>query len=188
MSPGFLQLLQALPLQRKTMILLRRLVAKEALASCTTPDHLYTSGYAYRVNTAASRALYGSEDAATAGAEWERQAKASPRLLRQELYFVEVTLPIVDLGDAATLDKLGLSDGDLQEPWQFAPSPTKLQLLGDAVAIQHRFGAVRFPSYAARMRGFVGFNFALFPSAIVAPMSVIIRNDAEVELQRWPAP
>ena len=51
-----------------------------------------------------------------------------------------------------------------------------------------RFGAVRFPSDAARARGFSGFNFVLFPSAIVAPMSVVIRDDPGVEIQRWPSP
>jgi len=28
----------------------------------------------------------------------------------------------------------------------------------------------------------------MFPSAIIAPMSVVIRDDASTEIQRWPAP
>lgn len=189
MTPDFLQLLQALPVSPPTNITLRRFVSREALASRTPSDYLYTTGYAYRVNTPASRALYGAEDAATAGAEWERQAKKSPRLLKQELYFIQVSLPVVDLGDATVLAMLRLFEADLQEPWNlFPPVTTKLQLFGDAVACQTRFGAVRFPSDAARERGFKGFNFVMFPSAIIAPMTVIIRDDSGTEVQRWPAP
>lgn len=40
--------------------------------------------------------------------------------------------------------------------------------------------------YAARVRGFLGFNFAIYPSEVVAPMSVVIRDDAGAEIQRWP--
>jgi hypothetical protein len=83
---------------------------------------------------------------------------------------------------------LQLTEADLRAPWEFEPAPTKLQRFGDAVARQQRFGAVRFPSDAARTRGFKGFNIVLFPSAIVAPMSVVIRDDPGVEIQRWPSP
>lgn len=188
MTPDFPRLLQKLPVPPFVSITLRRLVALDALASRTPPDYLYTSGYAYRVNTTATRALYGAVDAATAGEEWERHAAKSPRLLIQVLYFLDLNLPAVDLGDRSTLATLQLTEADLQEPWQFAPAPTKLQLLGDAVAQQKRFAAVRFPSEAARVRGFKGFNFVIFPSAIAPPMSVIIRDDTGHEIQRWPAP
>lgn len=188
MTPDFSKLLQALAVPTTTTAKLRRFVAKEALYSRTPPDFLYTTGYAYRVNTAASRALYGAEDAATAGEEWERHAKKSPRLLTQVLYFIELSLPVIDLADAAVLAAVQLTNADLQAPWEFEPAPTKLQLFGDAVARQQRFGAVRFPSDAARVRGFKGFNFVIFPSAIVAPMSVVIREDTGTEIQRWPAP
>ena len=186
--PDFARLLQALPAKPVVTATLRRFVSRDALASRTPPDYLYTTGYAYRVNTTASLALYGSEDAPTAAAEWERHAKKSPRLLTQVLYFIEVTLPVIDLSKASILDSLELTQANLEEPWDFAPAPTKLQLLGDAVARQKRFGAVRFPSDAARVRGFLGYNLATFRSAATAPMSAIIRDDAGNEIQRWPAP
>lgn len=188
MTPDFSKLLQALPVPPPITAKLRRFVAKDALYSRTPPDFLCTTGYAYRVNTAASLALYGAEDATTAGAEWERHAKKSPRLLTQVLYFIDLNLPVVDLGDAAVLAAVQLTEADLQAPWEFQPAPTKLQLFGDAVAQQRRFGAVRFPSDAARERGFKGFNFVMFPSAIVSPMSVVIRDDTGTDIQRWPKP
>jgi len=188
MTPDFSKFLQALPVPPPTTAKLRRFVSKDALYSRTPPNFLYTTGYAYRVNAAASLALYGAEDATTAGAEWERHAKKSPRLLTQVLYVMDLSIPVVDLGDAAVLGALHLTEADLQAPWEFEPAPTKLQLFGDAVARQKKFGGVRFPSDAARMRGFVGFNFVMFPSAIIAPMSVVIRDDAGIEIQRWPAP
>ena len=188
MPPDFGRLLGNLAVPVSTRIALRRLVTRDALTSRTPPDFLYTSGYAYRVNTAASRALYGAEDASTAGAEWERHARKSPRLLTQVLYFIEIHLPVLDLGDPAILAALQLTPLDLQARWEFAPTPTKLQHLGDAVARQTRFGAVRFPSDAAFARGFAGFNFVIFPSAIIAPMSVVIRDDSGQKIQGWPAP
>jgi len=188
MMPDFAKLLQALPDSSPRNVTLRRFVSRDALASRTPPDYLYTTGYAYRVNTAVTRALYGAEDAPTAGAEWERHAKKSPRLLSQVLYFIDVSLPMVNLGDSTVLAGLQLTLGDLQAPWEFARAPTVLQLFGDAVAQQSRFGAVRFPSDAARVRGFVGNNLVIFPTAIVVPMSVVIRDDTGIEIQRWPAP
>lgn len=188
MTPDFSQFLQAIPVPPPTTATLRRLVSKDALFSRTPPNFLHTTGYAYRVSTTASLALYGAEDAATAGAEWERQASRSPRLLTQVLYFIDLVMPLVDLGNATVLSAIQLTEADLQEPWQFVPAPTKLQHFGDAVSRQQRFGAVRFPSDAARERGFKGFNVVIFPSAIVAPMSVVIRDDVGFEIQRWPAP
>ncbi|MES2708543.1 MAG: RES family NAD+ phosphorylase [Verrucomicrobiota bacterium] len=189
MTPDFPALLLTLPTPPVLDITLRRLVDESALTSRTPPDYLYTSGYAYRLNTRASRALYGAEDAATAGAEWERGVAKSPRpLMKQLLYFIKVSLPVIDLGDAAVLAALQLTENDLRAPWQFASAPTRLQLLGDAAACQTRFGAVRFPSDAARARGFRGFNLALFPTAIVAPMSVRILDDSGRQLQYWPSP
>ena len=189
MTPDFPKLLQALPVSPPITVTLRRFVSKDALYSRSPPNFLYTTGYKYRVNTAASLALYGAEDATTAGAEWERGSKKSPRRLIQVLYFIEVAASVVDLESPAILNALQLTPADLQEPWDvFPPVTTKLQLFGDAVAGQKKFGAVRFPSDAARERGFKGFNFVMFPSAIVAPMSVIIRDDANIEIQRWPAP
>lgn len=188
MAPDFSKLLQALPVCPPITAKLRRFVSKDAFSSRTPPNFLYTTGYAYRVNTVASLALYGAEDASTAGAEWERHANKSPRLLTQVLYFIDLSVPVIDLGDFDVLAALQLTEADLQAPWEFEPAPTKRQRFGDAVARQQRFGAVRFPSDAARARGFRGFNFVLFPSAIVAPMSVVIRDDPGVEIQRWPSP
>lgn len=188
MTPDFAKLLQALPDSPPVTITLRRFVSRDALESRTPPDYLYTTGYAYRVNTGTALTLYGAEDATTAGAEWERHARKSPRLLRQVLYFIEVSLPVVDLGDHAILASLQLTKDDLEESWEFALAPTKLQLFGDTVARQKRFGAVRFPSDAACVRGFLGYNLAIFRSAVTAPMSVIIRDETGKEIQRWPAP
>lgn len=188
MTPDFQALLQTLSVPAPTASQLRRFVGREALASRTPPDYLYTTGYAYRLNTAGTRALYGSEDATTAGAEWERQAARVPNVLTQVLYFIEVRLPVLDLEQASNLTALQLAPADLSAPWAFVSVPTKLQLLGEAVARQQRFGAVRFPSDAACSRGFAGFNIVAFPSAITEPMSVVIRDDTGAEIQRWPAP
>lgn len=188
MTPDFAKLLQALPVPPPIDVTLRRFVSRDALASRTPPDFLYTTGYAYRLNTSASLTLYGAEDAPTAGAEWERYAKKSPRLLTQVLYFIEVSLPVVDISDLNILAALQLTVADLQEPWEFVPAPTKVQLLVDTVARQKRFGAVRFPSDAARVRGFLGCNLAIFRSAVTSPMSVIVRDDVGHEIQRWPTP
>lgn len=188
MTPDYINLLRVLPVTLPATTKLMRFVSRDALHSRTPHDYLYTSGYANRLNTAAVRALYGAEDAATAGAEWERHAKKTPRMLTQVLYFIDLSLPVVDLGDGEVLAALKLTDADLKAPWGFEPAPTKLQLFGDAVARQQRFGAVRFPSDAARERGFKGFNFVIYPTAIVAPMSVVICDDGGTEIQRWPAP
>jgi RES domain-containing protein len=186
MMPDFPSLLRALPIPPASAHKLRRFVAREALANFTPPNYLYSTGYAYRVNTAGTRGLYGSEDAATAGAEWERQAAKSPKLLSQVLYFIEISLPVVDLGSASALASLQLQPSDLTDPWEFVPTPTKLQTLGDAVAQQNRFGGVRFPSDAARVRGFLGFNIVTFPAALASPMSVVIRDDRGNLIPNWP--
>jgi RES domain-containing protein len=156
------------------------------LVRLSPPNYLFTSGYPGRYNSDGVLALYASEDAATAGEEWERRARQLPRLPRQLVYFVEFSVPILDLGNAATLEALELTQADLTAPWEFVLAATMTQRLGDAVAAQQRFGGIRFASDAARLRGFVGFNIVLFRTAIAAPNFVVVRQDDRREIQRWP--
>jgi RES domain-containing protein len=140
--------------------LTRRIVAIKALRSRRPPDCLYTSGRANRYNTAGVFSLYCSEDAATAGAEFERYWDTKPR--RQYLFFVQVTGTVLDLENSSTRDLLKLSERDLFRPWRTARRPTPTQQLGNAVAMLTRFIGIRYPSEAARERGFIGYNYVVF--------------------------
>jgi len=167
---------------------LRRLVPKTDLERAAPPNYLFASGHAKRYNPFGVAALYVAEDAATAGAEWDRIAAKLGIHLPQVLYTVEASVSVLDLGDPAVLAALQLTPAIMAEPWEFVAGPTATQRLGQAVADQRRFGGIRFPSDATRTRGFAGFNLVLFREAIVSPLFVAIRDDQGKEVQRWPFP
>lgn len=186
MATDFSVRLAGIPQPAMMQCTLRRFVSRCDLESLTPPDYLFTSKYAGRYNPDGIRALYSSEDATTAGEEWERRARSIKSSLQQVLYSIEASVVVLDLGDAATLHALGLAQADLSAPWEFAPAPTVTQMLGESVNKQSVFSAIRFPSDAARIRGFIGFNFVIFPTTLATPKQVVIRNDKGIEIQRWP--
>jgi RES domain-containing protein len=161
-----------------------RMVERSVLERPPKSDFLFTSGRPGRYNSRGIQALYAAEDLATAGAESERYRKG--RTTQTIVYWATPNAVVVDLGDAGTIAALGLVDLDLFAPWMFAATPTRAQLLGEAVAAQTRLGGIRFPSDAARTRGFVGYNFVFYKAAVAAPSSVVIHDDSGHEIQRWP--
>lgn len=191
MANVFHQRLADLPAPAPRDLQLFRFVPKGDLDKFMPPDYLFTSGSPGRFNPARTHAFYTCENAAVAGAELDRRLAQLPTDRtppKQVLYSVRAALGVLDLGDAAILESLGLTRADLAAEWEFAPTPTLTQQLGSAISQQSRFGAIRAPSDAATAISLKGFNFVMFPSAIAAPMSVVIRDDAGTEIQRWPAP
>jgi len=177
-------ILPALPVHAVANLELRRIVARKALESRTPADLLYTSGRPGRYNPRGVFCLYASEDAATAGAEFERYWSGQP--LASTLYFCRITASLLDLGSPHVLAALGLREANLFDSWRTTLSPTATQRLGAAIAAQNRFAGIRFPSDAARERGFAGWNYVLYRDAVVAPASVVVVDDAGVTVQAWP--
>lgn len=161
-----------------------RMVERAVLERPAKPDFLFTSGRPNRYNPRGIDALYAAEDQATAGAEAERYRNG--RTTQTIVYWMVPNARVLDLSDPANLVALGLSDSDLFANWRFATTPTRTQLLGQAVAAQSRLAGIRFPSDAARARGFVGHNLVFFRTAMVGPSSLVIRDDTGREVQKWP--
>jgi RES domain-containing protein len=148
-------------------------------------NYLFTSGRRNRFNTPEASCVYFAADEATAAAEYERHSKP----LRQPFatYFAEVSLArILDLCSLETLNDLRLSKPDLQANWARLRRPTITQLLGDAVARQSDISAIRFPSDAARAKGFVGANVVIFRDCVRRPDFVHILGPTKKSLQKWP--
>jgi hypothetical protein len=95
----------------------------------------------------------------------------------------QLTSPACDFG---TLSELGLKAGDLQAPWVGVRKPTVLQCLGEAVSRQAGISAIRFPSDAARKRGFSGANVVIFRECVRQPDHVHILEPTRNPLQKWP--
>jgi RES domain-containing protein len=191
MANVFHKRLADLPAPALQDLQLFRFVPKGDLEKFMPPNYLFTSGSPGRFNPAKTATFYTSENATVAGAELDRRLSQLPKDRippKQVLYSVQATLGVLDLGDASTLKLLGLTTADLAADWEFPVTPPLTQQLGLALSQQSRFGAIRAPSDAAAALSLKGFNFVMFPSAIIAPMSVVIRDDASTEIQRWPAP
>ncbi len=191
MPAAFHKLLADLPTPPPQELLLYRFVPQGDLEKKLPPDYLFTSGNPGRYNPKKVNAFYASQDATIAGAELDRRLAQIPKDRvppRQVLYSIKATLPVLDLSDTATLQHLRLTRADLAAEWEFALAPTATQRLGHAVSLQTRFAAISAPSDAAVARKLAGVNYIIFPSAIDTPMSVVIRDDAGKEIQRWPAP
>lgn len=161
-----------------------RVVERAVLESRTPAQFLYTSGRPGRYNPRGLEALYCSEDLPTAAAEMERYRGGKTSQLIT--YWIHLQALILDLGDAAVVSALRLRADDLHAPWRFAATPTKTQLLGEAVAARSRFAGIRFPADAASARGFVGHNVVFFRKAVVPPASVIVLDDSGREVDRCP--
>jgi len=160
-----------------------RMVERRHVAHQATANYLFTSGKPNRYNPRGIEALYCSEDQATAGAEADRYRNGATK--QGVIFWIHPRAFVLDLGNPVTVDALELQN-ELYAPWRFALSPTKTQILGGAIAGQTRLGGIRFPSDAAREKGFVGYNLVLFKRSIAAPHWVMIKDDTGGELQRWP--
>ena len=156
------------------------------LEARTPPDFLFVSGRPGRYNPAGLFCLYAVEDAATAGAEFERYWAGLP--VQYVLYFCRVTGPILDLANPAVRRSLGLKKSDLFTPWRGRKRPTLTQRLGAITAAQARFIGIRFPSDAAQERKLDGCNIVVFRDVVAAPASVVITDDRSRPLQTWPCP
>ncbi|MBP8257752.1 MAG: RES domain-containing protein [Opitutaceae bacterium] len=191
MPDAFKKLLASLPVPTPQELLLCRFAPQGDLERNLPPDYLFTSGNPGRYNPGKVNAFYASQDAMIAGSELDRRLAQIPKGRsppRQVLYSIKATLSVLDLNDDATLRHLDLTPADLRANWEFTMAPTLTQRLGHAVSMQTRFAAICAPSAAAAARKLTGFNYIIFPSAIVAPMSVVIQDDAGREIQSWPVP
>lgn len=171
-----------------------RIVPTAALATHSPPDFLYTSGKPGRCNPAAVECVYFSEDETTALAEYWRTWRGlrgahQPRTL----FTAEVAIRhVLDLADPRTLAHLGLTAADLHTPWRNARRPTVTQRLGQAVSLQTRIAAIRYPCDAGHERiGDVSSpadpcNVVIFRSNVSTPDRVSILGPGRKALQRWP--
>jgi hypothetical protein len=102
-------------------------------------------------------------------------------------FFADVELgAVLDLCSAGTLNALGLTSRDLQANWVPAKRATAAQLLGEAVSQWARLPAIRFPSDAAREKGFAGANVVIFYDTMLSPDYVHILGPTKKPLQKWP--
>lgn len=161
-----------------------RVVERVVLERTPKSDFLFTSGRPGRYNPRGIEALYASEDQATAGAEAERYRAG--RVTQNVVYWVRPNALVLDLGNPTTVAALGLVEADLFSDWKFAPAPTRSQLLGEEVAQQSRLAGIRFPSDAAKARGFLGYNIVFFKKSVVTPSAITVHDDTGREVQRWP--
>lgn len=162
------------------------MVEKAILESYDPPKFLYTSGRPGRYNLRDIHCLYCSADMSTAGAEYERYRGG--KTTQSVTYWIQANVLAVDLEDRTVMSAFGLTEADLFAPWRSlsSPGPTATQQLGAAIAAQDRLQGIRFPSDAAKERGFPGFNLVVFRKSVVAPASVIIKDDSGVMLDSWP--
>lgn len=162
------------------------MVEKAILEKYAPPKFLYTSGRPGRYNLRDLHCLYCSADMPTAGAEFERYRGG--KTTQSVTYWIHANVLVLDLTDAAVVDALGLKAADLFASWRAlsSPGPSLTQQLGAVVATQDRLHGIRFPSDAAKERGFPGFNLVLFRKSVVAPAAVVIKDDSGVTLDSWP--
>jgi RES domain-containing protein len=162
-----------------------RRVPMLAMIESASLDFLFTSGIAYRYNPRGVECLYFAETEETAAAEYARHNRGFFQPVTT--YFADVQLRrVLDLCDANTLAALGLTRRDLRTPWVGARRPTATQLLGGAVNQQSEIAAIRFPSEAAREKGFAGANLVIFRDCLHRPDHVHILGPTKKPLQKWP--
>jgi RES domain-containing protein len=178
----YLSVLQKLPLRRKQG-LLARCVMRAALESASPPDFLYATTSAGRYNPENVESIYWSEDETVARFEYRRYHKGAETY---ETFFCRYSVHVVDLGDSNVVSALGLNSSDLWAHWRTASTPTKCQILGQAISRQKRFAAIRFRSDAARVAGETGFNYVVFKASICDPSFIQVETDPGVPIQRWP--
>ncbi len=150
------------------------------------PEFLYTSGKRDRYNLDGVKCIYFAEDEETARAEHRCQDHPKHSVRPVCMFFAEVSLTVVDLTLASVRKTLDFSEENLRAPWERARCATRSQLLGTAVSKQRLFGAVRYPSDAARAHGFSGHNMVIFRDCLRRPSYVRVLGAAKKPLQRWP--
>jgi RES domain-containing protein len=162
---------------------LARCVVRKALESESPPNFLYASNRAGRFNAAGTECVYWSEDDTIARLEYNRNGY---KLQAYTTFFCLYKLAIIDLEDPLTLDAFELTKSDLHTTWRLAFSPTKCQTLGQAVSLQQRFDAIRFPSDAVRVAKTRGCNLVIFKASLRDPHFIQVVTDPTVPVQRWP--
>ena len=180
----FGEALRHAPVRELQATLIRR-VPLLAMTDSPALDFLFTSGKAYRFNTRGVWCVYFAQDEATAAAEYERHntGRRQPFVT----YFAEVRLRrVIDLCSSDTLSALAITGRDLRAPWVGARKPTAAQNLGEAVSRQTSVTALRFPSDAARMKGFAGANVVIFRDCVRRPDHIHILGPTKKPLQKWP--
>jgi RES domain-containing protein len=181
---AFAEALQLAPTRKLQATLVRR-VPLSPLIESGHVDYLFMSGRPYRFNTAGVRCIYFAEDEATAAAEYERHT--SPFRQPVATYFAEVALgAVLDLCSTQTLEAVGMTRRHLRVTWVRARRPTVAQLLGEAVSLQTRISAIRFPSEAARLKGCAGANVVIFRDCVRRPDFLRILGPTRKPLQHWP--
>jgi len=152
-----------------------------------SPNFLYTSGKPNRYNSAGVQCVYFAEKLEIAVLEYERQMAGLPAARQPFIVFrANVGLPVLDLTDPATVSALALSPQDLYAPWRRSTKPTQTQLLGEAIARQTRFAAIRYPSAAAKSIGSDGCGIAIFQNSVRSPSFVRIIGSTPTPLAEWP--
>jgi hypothetical protein len=183
-SEHFARALAAVPVRELKATLVRR-VPLLPMMEAVPVDFLFTSGKAYRYNPRGVWCVYFAEDEVTAAAEYGRHNTGKRHPFAT--YFAEVRMRrVIDLCDAGTVSALGLTACDLKAPWVGARKPTATQILGQAVNGQTSVAAIRFPSDAARTKGFAGANVVIFRDCVRRPDLVHILGPTKKPLQKWP--
>jgi RES domain-containing protein len=148
------------------------------------PDWLYCSRKAARYNPKNIACVYFADGGRTARAEHACNEESD---LQPIVFFTaRVRLRrVLDITNATNLKILGIPKQQLFEDWERKrAAPT--QLIGAAVATQKAFGAIIFPSAAAKEAGFRAKNIVIFHDCVRPPDSVEILGPTKKPLQRWP--
>ena len=167
---------------------LARVVALDGLEKINPHDWLYSTKRPYRYNLAGASCVYFSETREIAQMEYASYWQGLPREFQPvATYHAEVSLiRVLDLTDPGVLGQLKIQRNHLFLPWRTAKLPVFTQRLGAAVLATGRFGAIRYPSHAAEVRGRSGTNFVLFRAGTHAPDFVHILGPNSRTLQQWP--
>ncbi len=155
------------------------------LAARNPPDWLYASGGRNRYNPAGIHCIYFGEISEVARAEYEEAWRGlAGHDQPVTTYYADVVLHrVLDLTVMATLKGMKLDSTELFKAWRKARHPTVTQLLGQAVNASGLFSAIRFPSSAARIAGFVGSNLVIFRDSVLRPDFVKILGPTRKPLQ-----
>lgn len=186
MGDEYLEKLTHAPTQHMRRILVR-CVGLLPLIEGGKPDYLLTTGEADRYNLDGVRCIYFAEDERTAHSEHRCQLRSASGMHQPVCaFFAEVNLArVLDLGNASVRRKFGITARDLRAAWERAKKPIKTQLLGSAVSRLGTIAAIRYPSDAARAKGFRGYNVVIFRDSVRRPDFVRVLGSKR-PLQAWP--
>ncbi len=120
--------------------------------------------------------------------EFRQLWRGTPAEYQPKLTFVAVVSfrRVLDLNSAEARRVLGIEDEDLFANWRLKRARTHLQQIGGAISRQRAIAAIRYPSAASRSLGKMGWNLAIFPSALKTPDSLKILGDSEEPLEALP--